>query len=176
MCVFDFHYETSAGDDKRDRHHFSVVIVTTNLPLKPLVIRQQGIFDRFAALVGLDRIELESAEFNREFHVQSPDRRWAFDVLPQATMDFLAHSPRFLLEFQLCQIIAYRDRLFTTADFAAALQVIGGYSTGCPTISNSNCQESRDEHRNCGPRGGRGLAPLVCAVIQRSGPRPQHLQ
>ena len=38
--------------------------------------------------MGLERIQLESAEFNREFHVASPDRRWAFDVLPQPRWSF----------------------------------------------------------------------------------------
>ena len=75
---------------------------------------------------------MESAEFNREFHVASPDRRWAFDVLPQSTMEFLLESPKFILEFQLCQIMACRDDLFQPGDFDAAIEVIEGILSRLP--------------------------------------------
>ena len=110
----------------RTRHHFSAVILTTNLPLKPLLIRHTNVFDRVAAAVGFEGVQFEWTEFNKEFHVTSPDQRWAFDVLPQATMEFLMNSPKFTLEFQLCQIIVYRNALFQPADFDSAIQVIEG--------------------------------------------------
>ena len=71
LC-FDYHYESSNGDSEGRYHHFSAVIVTTNLPLKPLLIRHEGLFasfDRLAALLGLGAIQFESAAFNKEFHV-----------------------------------------------------------------------------------------------------------
>lgn len=125
LCTFDYHYTTGSGKDQ-NTHRFSGVVVSTNLPLKPLCIRHETIFDRLAGLAGLQRIEFESAEFNKEFHVSSPDRRWAFDVLPQSTMEFLLDSPKFILEFQLCQIMACREGLFGPADFDAAIEVIDG--------------------------------------------------
>lgn len=125
VCAFDYHYETSNGDDKT-RHHLSAVIVTTNLPLKPLVIRHRNFLDQVAAAVGFEGIQFEWTEFNKEFHVTSSDHRWAFDVLPQATMEFLMNSPKFTLEFQLCQVMAYRNALFQPADFDSAIQVVEG--------------------------------------------------
>ncbi len=130
LCAFDYHY-TTGGEDESKRH-CSGVIISTNLPLKPLSIRQETLIDRVASLVGLQRIEFESAEFNQEFHVASPDRRWAFDVLPQATLEFLLKSPRFDLEFQICQIIACRDSLFQPGDFNAAIAVIEGILSRLP--------------------------------------------
>ncbi len=138
LCAFDYHYETPNGHSGNQRHRFSAVILTTNLSLKPLLIRHEGFFDRVAALLGFEKIEFESAEFSREFHVTSPDRRWAFDVLPQATMEFLLNSPKFVLEFKLCQIIAYRDNIFSPADFDSAIQVIEGIIARLP---NSLLQE-----------------------------------
>lgn len=132
VCAFDYHYETSNGDDKT-RHHFSAVIITTSFPLKPLVIRHSNVFDRVAAAVGFEGVQFEWTEFNKEFHVTSPDHRWAFDVLPQATMEFLMNSPKFVLEFQLCQVIAYRDTRFQLADFDSAIQVIEGILRRLPT-------------------------------------------
>jgi hypothetical protein len=131
LCAFDYHYTTGSGKSQA-RHRFSGVVVTTSLPLKPLWIRHETIFDRVASLVGLPRIEFESAEFNREFHVSSPDRRWAFDVLPQSTMEFLLESPKFVLELQLCQILAYRESLLQPGDFDAAIAVIEGILSRLP--------------------------------------------
>jgi len=132
ICAFDYHYETSNGKNSQS-HDFSAIILTTNLPLKPLLIRHKGVFDRFASLLGFGDIEFESAAFSKEFHVASPDRRWAFDVLPQTTMEFLLDSPKFVLEFQLCQIIAYRNEIFLPADFDSAIAVIEGILSRLPS-------------------------------------------
>ena len=131
LCAFDYHYETDSGDN-RQRHNFSAVVLTTNLALRPLVIRPGTFLDRVSALLGFEGIEFESAEFNKQFHVTSPDRRWAFDVLSQATMEFLLDSARFTVEFQLCQIIAYRETIFTPAEFGSAIQVIEGLLSRLP--------------------------------------------
>ena len=130
VCAFDYHYTTGSGKSQ-STHRFSGVMVTTNLPLKPLWIRSETIFDRVAGLVGMEPIQLESAEFNQEFHVTSPDRRWAFDVLPQSTMEFLLDSPKFTLEIQLCQILAYRDGFRTPVILTRPLRYSRGFSPVC---------------------------------------------
>ncbi len=127
VCAFDYHYETHSTDyTSTTHHHFSAVIVATGLPLKPLVIRKEGFFDKIGEFLGFDDIDFESAEFSREFCVKSPDRRWAFDVLQQSTMEFLLAAPRFALEFHESDVIAYRGRTFQAEEFDAALKVIEG--------------------------------------------------
>jgi hypothetical protein len=130
VSAFDYHYATHSTDSKGHRtthnHHFSAVIVATGLPLKPLAIRKEGFFDKIGEFLGFDDIDFESTEFSREFYVKSPDRRWAFDVIHQETMEFLLASPRFALELQGSDAIAYRDRTFKPEDFEAALEVIAG--------------------------------------------------
>ena len=130
ISAFDYHYETHSTDSKGHRtthnHHFSAVIVATGLPLKPLVIRKEDFFDKIGEFLGFDDIDFESTEFSKAFYVKSPDRRWAFDVIHQETMEFLLASPRFALEFQQSDVIAYRGRTFKPEDFEAALEVIAG--------------------------------------------------
>src|SRR5262245_8481092 len=130
LCAFDYHYETYSTDDKgqRQTHHnyFSAVILDTGLPLKPLTLRSEGFFDKIAQFFGFDDINFESAEFSRNFHVKSPDRKWAFDVIQQSTMEFLLESPRFALEMRGPHLIAWRGSTFDVATFEAALNVLGG--------------------------------------------------
>ncbi len=130
VCAFDYHYATHSTDSKGHRtthnHHFSAVIAATGLPLKPLMIREEHFFDKVGEFLGFDDIDFESTEFSKAFYVKSPDRRWAFDVIHQETMEFLLASPRFALEFQGSDVIARRERTFKPEDFEAALEVIEG--------------------------------------------------
>ena len=47
-------------------------------------------------------------------------------------MEFLLDSPRFNLEFEGTQVIAYRDSTFSPGEFGAALSVVGGVLDGLP--------------------------------------------
>ena len=127
---FDYHYETHSTDSKGRRqtshHHFSAVIVEADLPLKPLSIREEGFFDKIGEFLGFDDIDFELAEFSRAFHVKSPDRKWAFDVLHQQAMEFLLNSPRYNLDFQPGRIMACQGSTFSTADYEGALDVVTG--------------------------------------------------
>ena len=130
ILAFDYHYETHSTDSKGNREtddeEFSAVIVRPGLPLRPLSIRGETFFDKVGAFMGFEDINFESAEFNRQFFVKSPDRHWAFDVLNQQSMEFLLASPRFTLEMDDACVIAYHSKTFTTGDFESALNLIGG--------------------------------------------------
>ena len=127
---FDYHYETystdSKGHQETHHHYFSAMVIETRWPLRPLFIRPEGFFDKLTELLGFDDIDFESTEFSRSFYVKSPDKKWAYDVLHQKTMEFLLNAPRFTLEFSGNAVIAYRSSTFATADFPAALEVIEG--------------------------------------------------
>ncbi len=127
---FDYHYETHSTDSKGRRttqhHYFSAVILESRIPLKPLFIRPEGLFDKITEFFGYDDIDFESAEFSRKFYVRSPDKRWAFDVIHQRTMEFLLEAPRFTMKFDLQHAIAYRSGRFKPAEFGAAAEVIAG--------------------------------------------------
>ena len=130
LFAFDYHYETYSTDSKGRRqthhHYFSAVIVTSDVPLKPLFLRPESFLDRVGEFFGFDDIDFESAEFSRRFYVKSPDRRWAYDVLHQRTMEFLLHSPNFYIEFGPRGVIAYRHATFAVAEFEAAAEVASG--------------------------------------------------
>ena len=129
-CAFDYHYETHHTDSKGNRqtqhHYFSAIVVDANLPLKPLFIRNERLFDKLAEFIGFDDIDFESAEFSKKFYVKSPDKKWAYDVLHQATMEFMLSAPRFDIEFGGRQVIAYRNNTFKAVEFEEALNLVNG--------------------------------------------------
>jgi hypothetical protein len=128
--AFDYHYETHHTDSKGQRHtqhhYFSAVVVDANLPLKPLFIRNERLFDKLAEFVGFDDIDFESAEFSKKFYVKSPDKKWAYDVLHQSTMEYMLSAPRFDIEFGGRQVIALRNNTFKTVEFEEALNLVNG--------------------------------------------------
>ncbi len=136
LLAFDYHYETHSTDSKGNRqthhHHFSAVMLRANLALKPLIIRAENLFDKLAGAFGFDDIDFESAEFSRRFMVKSPDRRWAYDVLHQRTMQLLLDSPRFSIEFDPRHVIAWRSGRFRLPDLEAAIALIDGILDALP--------------------------------------------
>lgn len=130
VCLFDYHYETYSTDSKGHRqthhHRFSMAVVDSALPLKPLSLRPEGFFDRFLEAVGWDDIDFELAEFSRAFYVKATDRKWAFDVFPQKTMEFLLGAPRFTVEMAGPWVLVRKGSLGSAEDFAGALAVAEG--------------------------------------------------
>ena len=129
---FDYHYRTGSGKNTHD-YTFSAIILESDVPLKPLFIRREGLGDRMATFLGFEDINFESAEFSREFYVKSPDRKWAYDVLHQRAMEFLLAMPRFTIQFDEQRVMVYRDSTFATGDFENAAKVAQGLLDGLPS-------------------------------------------
>ena len=125
LTAFDYRFVTGSGKN-RQTHRFSAIVLRSDVRLKPLRIRPENIFDRVTEFFGLDDIDFESAEFSREFHVKSSDKRWAYDVLHQRTMEFLLSMPRFSIELDGRHVIAWRNRRFNVETFESAIAVVEG--------------------------------------------------
>ncbi len=127
LSAFDYHYKTTSTDSKGRRttthHHFSAVILNGEMRLDPLHIRREHFFDKVSGFFGFDDIDFESAEFSRKFHVKSPNRKWAFEVINQKAMEMLLAAPRLTLQMDHRYLIAYGNRRFKPAQFDEALHV-----------------------------------------------------
>ncbi len=127
---FDYHYETESTDSDGDKtthhHYFSAVILQANIPLKPLSIRPENIFDKIGGFFGFDDIDFESAEFSRKFMVKSSDRKWAYDVIHTRTMEFLLAQPKHNIEFDTAHVIATTGRVFKVEDYERTVGLIDG--------------------------------------------------
>jgi len=149
---FDYHYATHSTDSKGNRstthHHFSAVVLTSDVPLKPLFIRPEGFFDKVTEFFGFDDIDFESAEFSRRFYVKAPDKRWAYDVIHQRTMEFLLGAPRFTITFDRGHVIAYRSSRFKVREFEAAADVVRGILDRLPDYLVRQQREAQEARRD----------------------------
>lgn len=124
VLAFDYHYETYSTNSKghRQTHHhkFSAIAFDTGLPLQPLKVRPEGFFDRIAEMAGFDDIDFEWAAFSRKFHVKAPRKKWAFDVIHQATMEFLMEQPTFHWEMSGPWLLVWKTSPFKLEEFSTA--------------------------------------------------------
>jgi len=136
FIAFDYHTDSGVGK-VRALSEFSLVAFGAPLSLQPLIIQPRGKLDcvggrprdilaRVAGRWETQDINFESAEFNREFLVAAPSRRWAQDVIHPRMMEFLLASPRFTIQFDREFVVAYRDRLFEVRDFEDAAELLRG--------------------------------------------------
>lgn len=92
----DYQYKVTSGSGKNRRtrtYTFSYIIV--GLPFgnaPPLLIRREGFFDKIAGVFGFSDINFESAEFSRKYHVRSPDKKFAYDVIDARMMEFILQT------------------------------------------------------------------------------------
>jgi hypothetical protein len=148
IWAFDYHYETySSSKNGRQTHHhyFSAVLIAPNLLLKPLFIRPEHFLDKVTEFFGYDDIDFESAEFSRKFYVKSPDKKWAYDVIGQPTMELLLAAPRFTLQFAGAGVIACRGQTFEVPDFDAAVNLIEGILERLPSSLVRELQPGRSD-------------------------------
>ena len=102
------------------------MIIRSQIALKPLYIRSENAFDKLTEFFGADDIDFESDQFSREFHVKSPDKKWAYAVLHQRTMEFLLSQPKYSIEFDTESVICWRNRKFTQSVRESAIHIIEG--------------------------------------------------
>jgi len=125
VVCFDYRYRTGSGKNERT-HTFSGVILRSPVPLKPLLIRREGLLDKIGEFLGADDIDFESAEFSRRFFVKSSDKRWAYDVIHQRMMEYLLAGPDLNVEFGVQEVVASDGRDWRPAAFQAAADHLKG--------------------------------------------------
>lgn len=89
--------------------HLSYLLVMVPFPAMPdLEIRREALLDKAADAAGLDDIDFESDEFSRRYHVKSPQKRFAYDLVHPRMMEFLLRVD--------APAVQIRDRLVLLTD------------------------------------------------------------
>jgi len=112
LRALDYRFTTGSGKNQQ-RHRRSMVFLDTDTPVIPLHIRPEHIFDKVGEFFGHEDIDFESYEFSKRFHVSSSDRKWAYDVIHQGTMDYLLEAPSVHIEFGFNEIAVYKSGALT---------------------------------------------------------------
>lgn len=104
VTLADYSYKITSGSGKnRNTTTYSTSFLLLRLPfggrVPGLKVRRENFGDRLAAMAGFEDIDFESAEFSRRFHVSSPDRRFAYNLIDPRMIEFLldTHPPEFAL-------------------------------------------------------------------------------
>jgi len=122
--LMDYTYVTGSGKN-RSTHNIGVVLMKTDFPVIPLTIRRENPLDRVGEFFGADDIDFESAEFSRKFYVKSNDRKWAYDVIHQRTMDYLLKAPSYDIAFGTFELVVTKNGFFSPEGYQEALAVAG---------------------------------------------------
>jgi len=141
LLMFDYHYETESGtgkDRKTTHHRYGIVMLRPSFPLKPLVIRPEGLWDKITSAFGWDDIDFESAEFSRRYHVSGPDRRWAFDVLTPRTMELLLSRENVTLCMSDTQFMYSRSGRLSPDTMRDAMSLCAAVLDGIPAFARES--------------------------------------
>jgi hypothetical protein len=112
----DYTYKVTRSNGKSTStttYRFSYLILTLPFGDTPgLVIRPETIMDKLAGAIGFDDIDFESEAFSRRFHVKGGDKKFAYDVVSPAMMEFLMHGmpAAIALDGRLCCLTDGRTR------------------------------------------------------------------
>lgn len=93
VTMGDYTYTTTSNSGKsrsETTHHISYLIL--HLPytgVPSLWIRPENVLDKIAGAIGFDDIDFESEAFSRAMHVSGNDKRFAYDLITPAMMEFL---------------------------------------------------------------------------------------
>jgi hypothetical protein len=132
----DYHYQTVVptpdGRRRVDLHHFSAVVMKSDVPLKPLLICPTGFGSLAPALEGYVEIPVEHTEFAREFVIRGPDRSGVDEVFQAEMVEFLLNSPRYVVEVGKKHMVAYRSGFFEEMHVEAAVDLLSGILARLP--------------------------------------------
>jgi hypothetical protein len=119
-------------------------VLGTPLPLKFLYIRPENVFDKVSDFFGFDDIDFESAEFSRKFYIKAEEKRWAYHVIHQRMMAYLLESPKFHVQMDTEQVMAWRNSRFKEEDFDAAFALIQGILIRLPEYLKKQREKSEE--------------------------------
>lgn len=133
----DFRYKVTSSSGKSTTtrtYTFSYAMIEIPLPGVPdLLIRRENLLDKLAGAIGFDDIDFESEEFSRRFHVKSPDRKFAYDVVHPRMMEFLMAGRMQALDIRdgrMC--LTDGARRWTSREFEEALDWAGRFFSHWP--------------------------------------------
>ncbi|MBC2602129.1 hypothetical protein [Puniceicoccus vermicola] len=127
--TFDFHYETHSTDSKGNRttHHYHGSSFLLMLPgaFPELRIYREGIFQKFAQMLGFDDIDFESVEFSKRYNVKSRDKKFAYDFCNARMIDYLLDEEDLNIEVEGAWLVLAFSRKTKVEDWERNVARLG---------------------------------------------------
>ncbi len=149
LTAFDYQYDTGSGKN-RSTHHLSAAVVTLGCRFPELVIRPENLFDKVAAVMGLDDIDFESHEFSKRFYVSCRDRKLAYDIVTTEMMSYLLAHRGWSIELDGADVMIWTGRTWKPEEFRAGLAVLQGFLDRVPRFVWKALGEAREASRSGG--------------------------
>jgi len=100
LFVFDYHYGTGSGKNRRE-HYGTILMLVVKEAFPKMTIRPETLGEKIETAFGIgDAIKFESAEFSRTFCVQSKDKKFAYDVCSPQMIEYLLTNHGLGIEIQ----------------------------------------------------------------------------
>ena len=114
VVVFEYIYKetTGSGDDRKTEiYRNTVAAVSTPAPRPTLELSKEGLGRKLLGLVGVRDLQLESEEFNKAFHIQTENDKFAYDILHPRMMEWMLadHRARTIpFRFERADLLVWR--------------------------------------------------------------------
>lgn len=130
--AFTYRYTTSDGKHQQTHLH-EVVVVPMPLHGPALRISPEHLGHKLVDALGGSDIDFESDAFSRRFWVQCEDRRFAYDALPPATLEFLLeHNGKWTWQWRGGTLVLSRQGMLRAADVMPVLRLAQGFQKRLP--------------------------------------------
>ena len=136
VVAFDYRYKvtTDTGKSRSTRtYSYGVCVVALPTYLPRLEVTPESMLTRFANVIGVDDIELESEDFNRAYRVRGA-AKFAHDVLSPRTMERLLASGAPSWRISGAEIIAWDDGKQSPVEILSRLAVLDGVVDSIPAF------------------------------------------
>ena len=129
MVAFDYSYVVRQGKHTKT-YEYAVVALGLPCALPELHVAPEGVFTRLGTMLGMEDIDLESEEFNRQFRVRCPNSKFAHDVITPRTMHALLSMGPVEIRFEgtdaLCYELGELDPVWVLGAVRALQTVLAG--------------------------------------------------
>lgn len=99
MFIFDYHYETGSGKNRKD-HYLTMFMLVLKECFPQVTLKPENLLSKIEGAFDSENIKFESAEFSRAFCVHSADKKFAYDVCNAQMMEYLLVNRGLNLQIQ----------------------------------------------------------------------------
>ncbi len=111
LYMFDYKVTTGSKDDS-ETNDYGIVAFRVPYHFSKIVISPADVASLLLKGLVRDRVEFESDEFNRQYIVETENRKFAFDILHAQAMSYLLALPRLYWQFNGPYIVLVQDGPF----------------------------------------------------------------